>query len=73
MNIMEIEVVYENGVFRPLQKVDLEEGVRIKIVGYTSSERESLSELARKFAGIGGYKGSIDSEKLHRIEEELYG
>lgn len=70
---MEIEVIYEKGVFRPLQKVDLKEGARIKIVGYTRSDRESLSELAQKFAGIGGYKGSIDSEKLHLIEEELYG
>lgn len=70
---MEIEVIYEKGVFKPLQKVNLKEGTRIKIVGYTRSDRESLSELARKFAGIGGYKGSADSEKLHQIEEELYG
>ncbi|KYK36205.1 MAG: antitoxin family protein [Theionarchaea archaeon] len=70
---MEIEVIYEKGVFRPLQKVDLKEGVRIRITGYTRIERESLSELAQKFAGIGGYKGSINSEKLHSIEEELYG
>ena len=45
---------------------------RISIVGYTRSDRKLLSELAKKFAGIGGYEGSIDSEKLHLIEEELY-
>ena len=26
-----IEAVYENGVFKPLQKVDLKEGERVKI------------------------------------------
>ena len=31
MSIMEIEVIYENGVFRPLQKVDLKEGTTMKI------------------------------------------
>ncbi len=28
---MEIEVIYENGVFKPLQKIDLEEGITMKI------------------------------------------
>jgi predicted DNA-binding antitoxin AbrB/MazE fold protein len=28
---MEIEVIYENGVFKPLQKIDLKEGVIMKI------------------------------------------
>ena len=28
---MEIEVIYENGVFRPLQKIDLKEGITMKI------------------------------------------
>ncbi len=26
-----IEAIYENGVFKPLQKVDLKEGERVKI------------------------------------------
>lgn len=68
---MEIDAIYEKGVFKPLQKVNLKEGTKVKIVVYTKRDKE-LSELARKFAGIGGYKGSIDSEKLHQIEEELY-
>ncbi len=70
---MEIEVIYEKGVFKPLQKVNLREGTKIRIVGYTESNEKQLSEFIRRFAGIGGYKGSIDSEKLHQIEEELYG
>ena len=28
---MEIEVIYENGVFKPLQKIDLKEGIIMKI------------------------------------------
>ena len=28
---MEIEVIYENGVFKPLQKIDLKEGAIMKI------------------------------------------
>jgi predicted DNA-binding antitoxin AbrB/MazE fold protein len=69
---MEIEVIYEEGVFKPLQKVDLKEGTKIKIVGYTGEDKP-LSELVRRFAGIGGYKGPIDSEKFLHIEEKLYG
>jgi predicted DNA-binding antitoxin AbrB/MazE fold protein len=28
---MEIEVIYENGVLRPVQKIDLKEGITMKI------------------------------------------
>lgn len=72
INITEIEAIYERGVFKPLQKVNLKEGTKIKIIGYTEKDEEPLLELIRKFAGIGSYKGSIDCEKLHQIEEELY-
>lgn len=30
-DIMEIEVIYENGVFRPLRKIDMKEGIIMKI------------------------------------------
>ena len=70
---MEIEAIYEKGALKPLQKVNLKEGTKIKIIAYTERDTKSLSELARQFAGIGGYKEPIDSEKLHQIEEELYG
>ncbi|MGD2247386.1 MAG: antitoxin family protein [Candidatus Methanofastidiosia archaeon] len=69
---MEILVIYERGVLKPLQKINLKEGTKIKIIGYTERDTESLSELARQFAGIGGYKEPIDSEKLHQIKEELW-
>ena len=70
---MEIEAIYEKGALKPLQKINLKEGTKMKIIAYTERDTESLSELARQFAGIGGYKEPIDSEKLRQIEEELYG
>lgn len=70
---METEAIYEKGALKPLQKVNLKEGTKIKIIAYTERDTESLSELARQFAGIGGYKEPIDSEKLHQFEKELYG
>ena len=53
---MEIEVIYEKGVFRPLQKVNLKEGVRgrIKIIS------EELEKLRGKYAGEIDYHKEID-------------
>ncbi|KUK05851.1 MAG: Putative antitoxin [Archaeoglobus fulgidus] len=34
-----IEAVYENGVFKPLQKVDLREGEKVKIIAGNLVER----------------------------------
>jgi len=46
-----IEVIYENGVFKPLEKVDLPHGIRVKM--RIEEERgimnkEFLDELRRK-------------------------
>ncbi len=38
-----IEAVYEGGVFRPLRKVDLPEGKRVKVV-----VEESIVDVARR-------------------------
>ena len=53
---MEIEVIYEKGVFKPLQKVNLKEGVRgrIKIIP------EELEKLKGKYAGEIDYEKEID-------------
>ena len=55
---MEIEVIYENGVFKPLQKVNLKEGMRgrIKIL-------EELENLRGKY-------GKTDYNKE---TDEMYG
>lgn len=53
---MGIEVVYEKGVFKPLQKVNLKEGTRgkIKIIS------EDLEKLRGKYAGKIDYEKEID-------------
>ncbi len=53
---MEIDVIYEKGVFKPLQKVNLKEGVRgrIRIVS------EELEKLRGKYAGKIDYEREID-------------
>jgi len=63
-----IEVIYENGVFKPLEKVDLPEKSRFKI-----RIEEDIEKLAEEFAGIGKYKGKLTKEKLHEIEVDLFG
>jgi predicted DNA-binding antitoxin AbrB/MazE fold protein len=54
-----IECVYEGGVFRPLEKVDLKEGTRLKI----KMDRCDLS----KYYGI---LGKASAERLAELEEE---
>ena len=63
-----IEAVYENGVFKPLEKVELREGERVKI-----SIKADIVSLAEKFAGIGKYRGKLTPEKLQDIEVNLFG
>jgi predicted DNA-binding antitoxin AbrB/MazE fold protein len=53
-----IEAIYENGVFKPLQKVNLREGERVKI-----EIKEDLSKLRGK------YGKKID---LITLRDEIY-
>lgn len=64
-----IEAIYENGVFKPLVKVNLKEGTKLNIV----IGRNELIEQAKKFSGIGGYKGKLDADKLRCIEADIFG
>ncbi|AEA46571.1 antitoxin family protein [Archaeoglobus veneficus] len=57
-----IEVIYENGVFKPLEKVDLKEKTRIKItIG------EGRREVIESYRGV---FGRADTEELREFEEE---
>ncbi len=58
-----IEAIYEKGVLKPLEKLDLKEGqrVRIKII------ENNIDELIRKYRGCLG-KASV--EELRELEEE---
>jgi predicted DNA-binding antitoxin AbrB/MazE fold protein len=63
-----IEAVYENGVFKPLERVDLKEGEKVRL-----RVEEDILHLAERYAGIGGYKGDLTPDKLYRIEVDIFG
>ncbi len=54
-----IEVVYENGVFKPLKEVSLKEGEKLKI-----EIKESLVDKLRK------YRIKVDTDILQEFLEE---
>jgi predicted DNA-binding antitoxin AbrB/MazE fold protein len=54
-----IEVIYENGVFKPLEKVDLKEGKKIRI-----EIKESLVDRLRN------YRTKVDRDILKEFIEE---
>ena len=56
----EIEVIYEDGVFRPLKKLDLKEGTRGKI----RLKRDIIKET------FGILKGKNLSKLLEEVEDE---
>jgi predicted DNA-binding antitoxin AbrB/MazE fold protein len=56
-----VEVVYENGVFKPLEKIKLKEGERLKI---NIVDRKGLIKLYR------GVLGEAKAEELKKYEEE---
>ena len=43
-----IEVIYENGVFKPLERVDIPEGSKLKIVVEDFSEIDRIHEDIKK-------------------------
>jgi len=55
---------YENGVLRPLEPVDLEEGEEVLI-----TVRRDVRKVIRKYRGI---LGKSSAEELLRIEEEAH-
>ena len=52
-----IKAIYKDGVFKPLEKVELDEGVTLEI-----EVRESITEKTR---------GVISGEKMNQIIEEI--
>ena len=59
-----IEVIYEDGVFKPLEKVNLKEGEKLKI----KIERE-IDNLLDKYCGL--LESKITLEEIKRIRGEL--
>ena len=58
-----IEAVYENGVFKPLQKVDLLPRSKVKIV-----IQEDKKEVLKRYKGI---LGKARADELVKYEEEV--
>ncbi len=59
-----IEAVYENGVFKPLEKIDLKDGEKVKIL--VESDRKKVIESYR---GIFG-KASVNELKIYEKEAQ---
>ncbi|RLI70964.1 antitoxin [Archaeoglobales archaeon] len=57
-----IEVIYENGVFKPLEKVDLKEGERLKI------RIEDVDSIVNEAFGL--LKGKDTLKALRELEDE---
>jgi len=54
-----IEAIYENGVFKPLQKVDLREGERVKL-----QIEEGIADVLKK------YRIKMDEDVLEEFLRE---
>ncbi len=64
-----IDVIYKEGAFRPVDDLELEEGTR----GIVVIDRAGVAAYARRFSGIGKYKGKLDQKKLDDLEVEMVG
>jgi predicted DNA-binding antitoxin AbrB/MazE fold protein len=57
---MEIEVIYEKGVFKPLQKVDLKEGTRLTLI----MGKDKVKKVLQNLKDLELLDVEIDDEKL---------
>lgn len=61
-----IEVVYEKGVFKPLEKVEMKEGERIKV---KVEERRGVLE---KYAGFIKLNRTVKLREILELEDEVW-
>ena len=61
-----IEVIYENGVFKPLEKVDLPEKTRLKI------KIDDIEDLLEEFCGLIESKITLEDIKEMRCEAKTW-
>lgn len=61
-----IEVVYEKGVFKPLEKVEMKEGERMKV---KVEERRGVLE---KYAGFIKLNRSVKLREILELEDEVW-
>ncbi|MEA2046128.1 MAG: antitoxin family protein [Euryarchaeota archaeon] len=62
-----IDCVYEDGVFKPLQKVHLKEGARAKLL-----LEDEKSKILDKYAGIVKLGRTVKIEEILELEEEAW-
>ena len=65
----EIEVVYEKGVFKPLENVELKEGVKGKV--RIEEGEEGFEDFERFFGIFKGKEIHIDEERDEMIRERI--
>ena len=63
-----IEVVYEDGVFKPLEPVEMEEGTKVKV---EIKDTSLLKKRLQKYKGI--LKVKISSEELNELYPCVFG
>lgn len=61
-----IKVIYENGVFKPLEKVDLPEKTRLRI------KIENIDDLLEEFCGLIESKISLEDIEKMRYEVKTW-
>ena len=55
-----IEVVYENGVFKPVKKVDLPEGIKLTVLIENFNEIDEISNRVKNIAGEASKKKILE-------------
>lgn len=63
-----VKGTYENGVFRPDESVDLEDGARV-VMSISSEGSEKKGDFSKMRSSAGGWRDTVDCEKLI---EEIY-
>ena len=67
MSTKVIECIYEGGIFRPLAKVDLEEGKRVKV--FLKDEREDILD---KYAGVVKLGQRVSLKEILELGEDRW-
>lgn len=62
-----VEAIYEKGVFRPVQKVDLEDGKRVEITIRSEDDKDSAETIPNLAIDLG------ISDFAENIDHYLYG
>ena len=62
-----IECIYEGGILRPLVKVDLEEGKKVKLL-----LRDEREEILDKYAGIVKLGRTVKLQEILMLGEERW-